>query len=114
MDVTYECKEPRLRVNFRHTIIARNERGEICGTYIGYWIPSLCSVTLYPYRAHPAWKPGFPDRQVKIYDGLIKCNRGGGLKVGAARSVCGASEEEKGETWRDRKKPMKDQIGIKF
>lgn len=112
MDVTYECRDTRLKVNTRHIIVARGEGGMIVGTYYGYWIPGLCSVTLYPDRTNPAWKPGFPNKRLKVYDGYVKCARPS--TVPSAKSTADDQEAPKGETWRDRKKPMAGQEKMRF
>ena len=112
MEVTYECKEPRLQKNFRHSIIARDEQGSIVGTYYGYWIPGLQQVALYPDHNHPAYKPGWRLVKKKVYDGYVKC------RVQSVphppQAVPLPQGEGKGETWRDRKLPMKGQEKMKF
>ena len=113
MEVRYECRAARLVPNVKHSIVAKDEEGRIVGTYVGYWIPGLCSVSLYPDRSHPAWKSGFPDRKIKVYDGLVKCraeSKAGNAATGQAK----AADEPRGETWRDRKRAMAGQETIKF
>lgn len=111
MDVTYECRT-RLVPNVKTSVVAKDESGQIVGTYIGYWVPGLCSVSLYPDKSHPAWKPGFPDRHIKVYDGLVKCHIKGA--VGRVAGAGAKAEEPKGETWRDRKRAMAGQETFKF
>ncbi len=114
MEVTYECKEPRLQKNFRHTVVARDEQGRIVGTYYGYWIPGLQSVSLYPDHNHPAYKPGWRLVKKKVYDGLVKCRVQSANTSSTAGGPPSPAGEGRGETWWDRKLPMKGQEKMKF
>ena len=126
MEVTYECKEPKLQKDFRHSIVAKDEQGRIVGTYYGYWIPGLRTVTLYPDYNHPAYKPGWKLVKKKVYDGYVKCKMQnaecrikstgdeGSKGVGFPGASGMSSGGSKGETWRDRKLPMKGQETMKF
>lgn len=113
MEATYECKEPRLQENFRHSIVAKDERGYIVGTYYGFWNAKLRTVALYPDHNHPAYKPGWKLNRKKVYDGYVRCKR---QNAGASYSASGSSSQagEADESRRDRKMPMKGQETIKF
>ena len=109
MEVVYECKEQRLRKDFRHSIVARDEHGYIVGTYYGFWAPGLRTVTLYPDYNHPAYKPGWKLSKKRVYDGFIRCT----VKPTIV-SIASSKPESKGETWRDRKLPMQGQERMKI
>ena len=104
MEAVYECKEQRLRKDFRHSIVAKDECGNIVGTYYGFWVPGLRIMTLYPDRNHIAYKPGWKLSKKKVYDGLIRC-----AEKPTIVQIASSKLEPKGESWRDRKLPMQGQ-----
>lgn len=110
MEVTYECKEPRLQKNFRHTVIAMDERGNIVGTYHGYWTPGQRIMTLYPNHKHAAYKPWWRLNVKKVYDGNIRCK----MQNAGCKTSTIAEDSSKGDTRRDRKSPLPGQESIKF
>ena len=72
MTTTYTAMR-RLEPNKRVEIIERDERGNIVGTWFGYWSPRRQTVTLYPDKTHPFFKwSGTPaprivnDRSVRV------------------------------------------------
>ena len=69
----FRCRDERLVKGRAHSIIEENEKGQIIGTYTGYWNPDFRSVTLYPDYRHPGLKPGVKLSKKKIYDGSVKC-----------------------------------------
>lgn len=109
MEAVYECKEQRLRKDFRHSIVAKDAGGNIVGTYYGYWMPGLKQVALYPNHNHPAYKPGWMLVKKKVYDGYVRC----AVKPTIV-NIASIKPEPKGETWRDRKLPMQGQEAMKF
>ena len=68
------CKDERLIKGRAHSIIEENEKGQIIGTYTGYWNPDFRTVTLYPDYRHPAHKAGRVLKKMRVYDGEVRCN----------------------------------------
>ena len=56
---TYSCNDARLRENYPHQIVERDEAGNIVGTWTGYYNGKLFIVTLYPSYKNPFFKWGF-------------------------------------------------------
>ena len=71
--MSYYCNEPRLIPGKAHSIIERDEAGNIIGTYTGYYNPSRYVVTLYPDYRHLAYKVGWKLGKRQISAGLIRC-----------------------------------------
>lgn len=104
--MSYHTNDTRLVPNKGHSIVERDEAGNIIGAYTGYWNPSRQLVTLYPDYRHPAVKPGQKLNKRQIYDGLVRCKK-------ADASPVKVKDEVKSQTSR----AMKDLIGqekIKF
>lgn len=72
----FRCRDERLIKGRAHSIIEENEKGQIIGTYTGYWNPDFRTVTLYPDYRHPAHKAGRVLRKQRVYDGEVRCNLG--------------------------------------
>ncbi len=104
---TYTCRESRLRENFPHSIIERDEQGGVAGTYTGYWNANKHRVTLYPDYRHPALKPGTRLQKKSVYDGYVHCSR---AEVPAKKPEAAA----KSQTSRLRKLPIEGQEKMKF
>ena len=73
--MSYYCNDPRLVPNKRHSIVERDEAGNVIGTYTGFWNPDRRIVTLYPDYRHPALKGSVKLEKRRVYDGLVKCKR---------------------------------------
>jgi hypothetical protein len=69
----FRCRDERLIKGRAHSIIEENEKGQIIGTYTGYWNPDFRTVTLYPDYRHPAHKAGRVLRKQRVYDGEVRC-----------------------------------------
>ena len=113
--MSYHTNDTRLVPNRGHSIVERDEKGNIIGAYTGYWNPSRQLVTLYPDYRHPAVKAGQKLNKRQIYDGLVRCKK--------ASSTAGRSPFPKGKANEDdypksqTRAAMKDLIGqerIKF
>ena len=109
MEVVYECKEQRLRKDFRHTVVAKDQYGNIVGTYYGFWNPGQRIVALYPDYNHPAHKPGRKLVKKKVYDGYVRCTVNHAIVKTAS-----SKQELKGETFRNKKMPMQGQETMNF
>lgn len=109
--MSYHTNDTRLVPNRGHSIVERDEAGNIIGAYTGYWNPSRQLVTLYPDYRHPAVKAGQKLNKRQIYDGLVKCKvENGKMKV---KDEAAGNAHAKSQTSR----AMKDLIGqekIKF
>lgn len=70
----FRCRDERLIKGRTQSIIEENEKGQIIGTYTGYWNPDRRDVTLYPDYRHPGLKPGVKLMKRRIYDGEVRCN----------------------------------------
>lgn len=70
----FRCRDDRLIKGRAQSIIEENEKGQIIGTYTGYWNPDFRTVTLYPDYRHPGLKPGVKLMKRRIYDGEVRCN----------------------------------------
>jgi hypothetical protein len=104
--MSYHTNDTRLVPNKGHSIVERDEAGNIIGAYTGYWNPSRQLVTLYPDYRHPAVKAGQKLNKRQIYDGLVRCKK-------ADASPAKVKDGAKSQTSR----AMKDLIGqekIKF
>ncbi len=62
----------RLEPNKPISIIERDARGGVVGTYTGYWSSKRRSVTLYPDYRHPAYKPGVTLKKHTVFDGYVR------------------------------------------
>lgn len=69
----FRCRDERLVKGRAHSIVEYDDKGQIIGTYTGYYNPDFRSVTLYPDYRHPGLKPGVKLVKKKIYDGSVKC-----------------------------------------
>lgn len=94
------CKDERLIKGRAHSIIEENEKGQIIGTYTGYWNPDFRTVTLYPDYRHPAHKAGRVLRKQRVYDGEVRCGtpqmRNEKFEIRNGTSSGGASRTENG------------------
>lgn len=70
----FRCRDERLIKGRAHSIVEYDNKGQIIGTYIGYYNPDFRTVTLYPDYRHPGLKPGVKLVKKKIYDGEVRCN----------------------------------------
>ena len=104
---TFTCGESRLQPNFPHSIIERDDNGNVKGTYTGYWNANKHRVTLYPDYRHPALKPGTRLQKKSVYDGYVHCSR---AEAPAKKPEAAA----KSQTSRLRKLPMEGQEVIKL
>ncbi len=107
--MSYHCNDTRLVPNRGHSIVERDEAGNIIGAYTGYWNPSRKLVTLYPDYRHPAVKAGQKLNKRQIYDGLVKCKM--------QNAECKIKENPKDYSKSQTSRAMKDLIGqekIKF
>ena len=73
--MSYHTNDTRLVPNRGHSIVERDEAGNIIGAYTGFWNPSRKLVTLYPDYRHPAVKAGAKLQKRQIYDGLVRCKK---------------------------------------
>ena len=85
--MSYHTKDTRLVPGKGHSIVEKDEGGNIIGAYTGYWYPSSRSITLYPDYRHPAVKPGTKLNKRKIYDGYVKCARAAAVSPDKAKSA---------------------------
>ena len=69
----FRCRDERLVKGRAHSIVEYDDKGNIIGTYTGYYNPDFRSVTLYPDYRHPGLKPGVKLRKQRIYDGSVSC-----------------------------------------
>ena len=69
----FRCRDARLVKGRAHSIVEYDGKGNIIGTYTGYWNPDKRYVTLYPDYRHPGLKPGVKLRKQQIYDGSVYC-----------------------------------------
>lgn len=93
--MSYHTNDTRLVPNRGHSIVERDELGNIIGAYTGYWNPSRQLVVLYPDYRHPAVKAGQKLIKRQIYDGLVRCKKAdasptkveGGVKSQTSRAM---------------------------
>ena len=69
----FRCKDERLIKGRAHSIVEYDDKGNIVGTYTGYWNPDFRTVTLYPDYRHPAHKAGRVLVKKRVYDGEVRC-----------------------------------------
>ena len=67
------CRDERLIKGRAHSIVEYDDKGNIVGTYTGYWNPDFRTVTLYPDYRHPAHKAGRVLKKMRVYDGEVRC-----------------------------------------
>jgi hypothetical protein len=85
----FRCRDERLIKGRAHSIVECDDKGQIIGTYIGYYNPDIRTVTLYPDYRHPGLKPGVKLVKKKIYDGSVRCNTSSVTAGGASLSSTG-------------------------
>jgi len=106
--MSYHTNDTRLVPNRGHSIIERDEAGNVIGTYTGYWNPGRRVVTLYPDYRHPALRGSVKLEKRRIYDGMVKCR---------VQSTDNRGKDQSKSAKSQTSKAMKDvigQIGMKF
>jgi hypothetical protein len=96
----FKCKDERLIKGRAHSIVEYDDKGQIIGTYIGYYNPDFRTVTLYPDYRHPAHKAGRVLVKKRVYDGEVRCGtpqmRNEKFEIRNGTSSGGASRTENG------------------
>lgn len=92
------CRDERLVKGRAHSIVEYDDKGQIIGTYTGYYNPDFRSVTLYPDYRHPGLKPGVKLVKKKIYDGSVRCNTSSAGTSGRRPLQTGNAEGAKNAT----------------
>ena len=112
MITTYETSKP-LEPGKPAIVLEKNEKGHLVGAWIGYWNFKHETVALYPdvRNRFVNWPGGrVPSGRRIVSDRYIKCR----MHSAECRNDSTPKEEIKGESWRDRKRPMKGQEAMKF
>ena len=107
MKTTYEAVRP-LEPGKPVAVVERNEAGALVGAYHGYWNFKSGTVSLYPdiKNRFVNWPEGrVPKDKRVISDRYIKCK----VQNTEQRLDNSAIQERKGESWKDRKLPIKGQ-----
>ena len=107
--MSYHCNDTRLVPGKAHSIIERDDRGNVIGTYTGYWNPNRRLVTLYPDYRHPALRGSVKLNKRSVYDGMVKCKM--------QNAECKIKDEPKGYVKSQTSRAMKELNGqekIKF
>ena len=115
MNTTYEAVRP-LEDGKPVPVVEKDETGALVGAWIGYWSRKRQTVALYPdvKNRFVNWPGGrIPSSRRLVSDMYVKCRERSSsstVKDGPSSPILGKA----GETWRDRKLPMKGQERIKF
>ena len=116
MTTTYEAVRP-LEDGKPVPVCERDEKGALVGAWIGYWSFKRGTVALYPDVRNkfvnwpggrvPRDKRVVSDRTIKIRNS--KCKIRNETPHPSAEPTPSPTGEGRGESWRDRKLPMKGQ-----
>ena len=107
--MSYHTNDTRLVPGKAHSIIERDDKGNVIGTYTGYWNPNRRLVTLYPDYRHPALRGSVKLNKRSVYDGMVKCK--------ASTSTATPARKVEGVVKSSTAAAMKDVVGqerIKF
>ena len=115
MITTYEAVRP-LEDGKPVPVFERDESGALVGAWIGYWSRKRQTVALYPdVKNRVAYWPGgrIPSSRRLVSDRYVKCKERSSSSTGKAGPPSPVLEKA-GESWRDRKLPLRGQETIKF